>query len=450
MIDTSDHEKQLKEINETVYKHSLELAVKNKTLALLGTLYEIATLALAGEEMATRVTTTIQSEFDFEMVGMLAFNEQQTALHSLAVASSPRVAEIVDTEILKKHFGGPIAGFRKIQESVSSRHMAYTEDFMEMCGTKDARDICARLVSEGQIRASLVYPLIVNEKVIGVLFMSLNRGYGEIVEYEREAMQSFVGVIAIALDKVLLYEELEATNAKLRDLDQQKNEFLSFASHQLRTPLTAIKWSAGAILDQTFGTVPKELVEPVRTIFEESSLMAVFINDYLNVSRIEQGRMEYRFVDTNLFEVLHTTISQMEPSVHEKGLTIALHADEKDLMVWADASKLTQVISNLIDNAVKYTPTGGITISMRALPEGKVRVEMQDTGIGMDKETLGKMFEKFSRGENAKVVNGAGSGLGLFIVKTFVEAHKGTIRVASDGVGKGTLFTIEFPLVAKK
>lgn len=449
MTDTSDHEKQLKEINETVYKHSLELAVKNKTLALLGTLYEIATLALAGEEMAARVTTTIQSEFDFEMVGMLAYDPTRGAFHPLAAAVSTTAMAVVDKETLQKHFVGSAAKFPKIAEAISLRHMVYTEDFAQMCGAAAADEVCAQLINQGHIRSSLVYPLIVNEKVIGVLFLSLNRRYNDIVEYERETMQSLVGVIAIALDKVLLYEELGATNAKLRDLDQQKNEFLSFASHQLRTPLTAIKWSAGAILDSTYGPVPKELKEPVHTIFEESSLMAVFINDYLNVSRIEQGRMEYRFVETNLFEVLETTVSQMQPSVHEKGLTITLQSDEKNLIVWADASKLTQVISNLVDNAVKYTQKGGITISMRAA-EGKAHIEIRDTGIGIDKETLGKMFEKFSRGENAKVVNGAGSGLGLFIVKTFVEAHKGIIRVSSDGVGKGTVFTIEFPLFVQK
>ncbi len=242
-------------------------------------------------------------------------------------------------------------------------------------------------------------------------------------------------------------KELEGMNTRLRDLDQQKNEFLSFASHQLRTPLTAIKWSAGAMLDGMFGEMRPELAEPVRTIFEESSLMAVFINDYLNVSRIEQGRMEYRYVPTNLVEVLKTTASQMGPAVHEKGLTLVVTPSVDTCMVWGDASKLTQVISNLIDNSVKYTEKGTITISL--VPhavEGIVRIEIKDTGIGMDRKTLSKVFDKFARGENAREVNSAGSGLGLFIVKTFVDAHKGKIWIESEGLGKGSMFVIEFPL----
>lgn len=179
--------------------------------------------------------------------------------------------------------------------------------------------------------------------------------------------------------------------------------------------------------------------------------MGVFINDYLNVSHIEQGRMEYRFIPTNMVEVVKTTTAQMEPGIHQKGLTLTAKYENETAMVWGDASKLTQVISNLIDNAIKYTPKGAIAVSVRTLRgEGKVRVEIKDTGIGMDKETLSKVFDKFSRGENAKEVNTAGSGLGLFIVRTFVEAHKGKVWIESEGVGKGSMFIVELPLFVQQ
>ena len=241
-------------------------------------------------------------------------------------------------------------------------------------------------------------------------------------------------------------KELEKTNAQLRELDKQKSEFLSFASHQLRTPLTAIKWSAAAMKDGTFGAIPEPLREPIQTIFEESALMALFINDYLNVSRIEQGSMEYRFVPTDLGLVLRSAVSELEAGIKAKGLTITLEVGEERTMVWADPSKLTQVFTNLIDNALKYTPQGGIGISLHK-KDGKAHVEIKDTGIGMDHDTLKKVFDKFVRGENAKQVNNAGSGLGLFIVKTFVQVHKGSIQIESEGLGKGTMFILEFPLL---
>jgi signal transduction histidine kinase len=245
-------------------------------------------------------------------------------------------------------------------------------------------------------------------------------------------------------------KELEVTNSRLRELDKQKTEFLSYASHQLRTPLTAIKWSAAAILDKTYGDVPKNLSEPLRTIYSESALMAVFINDYLNVTRIEQGKMEYRFVPVNLCSVLVEAEKELRGSIEGKGLSLNVQCDEDRVMVWADPDKLTQVFTNLIDNAVKYTPKGTITLALKKdTRESRVLVEIADTGIGMDEATRQKIFSKFIRGENAIALNSAGSGLGLFIVKTFVEAHKGTVRIESSGLGKGSRFIIELPLLVQ-
>jgi signal transduction histidine kinase len=137
----------------------------------------------------------------------------------------------------------------------------------------------------------------------------------------------------------------------------------------------------------------------------------------------------------------------MRLGVQERGLTLAVDVGSERVIVWGDSGKLVQVFGNIIDNAMKYTPKGGIMVTLKKVPERNVaRVEVRDTGIGMNVETLGRVFEKFSRGDNARVVNTGGSGLGLFIVKTFVEAHKGKIWPESDGVGKGTNFFIELPL----
>jgi signal transduction histidine kinase len=245
-------------------------------------------------------------------------------------------------------------------------------------------------------------------------------------------------------------KELEQSNVRLRELDKQKTEFLSFASHQLRTPLTAIKWSAAAILDGTYGELPGHLEDPIRTIFSQSTLMAVFINDYLNVSRIEQGKMEYRFVPVNLLQTVEDATKELRGAVADRGLTLTMEPTEDRPMVWADPDKLTQVLTNIMDNAMKYTLKGSITISLKRMQkEGKVRVIVADTGIGMDEATLHAVFSKFTRGDNAKQINSTGSGLGLFIVKTFIEAHHGTISIESDGIGRGSRFIIELPLLVQ-
>lgn len=240
---------------------------------------------------------------------------------------------------------------------------------------------------------------------------------------------------------------LEKTNEQLREMDKQKNEFLSYASHQLRTPLTAIKWSASSLVDGSYGPLTAELKEPIQTIFDQSAMMAIFINDYLNVSRIEQGRMEYRFTPINLSTLLEAAAAQLRSAVEAKGITLTLQPERKKIMVWADENKLTQVFTNLIDNSLKYTPQGSIVVSSKVIDEKVVRVSIKDTGIGVEKELIEKLFEKFVRSDNARVVNTSGSGLGLFIVKTFVEAHKGNILIESEGVGKGTSFIVELPLL---
>ena len=443
---------QLRAANESVYKHSLELAVKNKTLSLLDRLYEIATLALEGKEMASRMTSIIQKEFDFEVVGMLAFREKDGTVEPLAFTVSKQV-ESVESEhaqTLGSSLSGVVTRFACIKKAIFEKQMVYTEDFATLCDGTEQKNVCHALSQKGFIRSSLVYPLVVNDKTIGVLVLSLNRVHSEIVAYEQEAMRSFVSVIAIALDKVLLYEALQQANTQLKLLDRQKSEFLSIASHQLRTPLTAIKWSAGAILENSYGDVPKNLHDPLQTIYEESALMAVFINDYLNISRIEQGRMEYHFAEMDVLATLRAVVSEMRPAVGAKGLKfVSTIGDEKALM-WGDGGKLTQVFSNIIDNAIKYTPAGGITVSAKKAPDGStVRVEIQDTGIGIAPETLHTLFEKFTRGQNASDVNSAGSGLGLYVARTFVQAHKGRVWPESEGEGKGTTFVIELPLLTK-
>jgi len=246
-------------------------------------------------------------------------------------------------------------------------------------------------------------------------------------------------------------KELVQSNARLKELDIQKSEFLSFASHQLRTPLTAIKWNAGAVLDHSYGDLPEHLREPIQSIFDQSSLMAVLVNDYLNVSRIEQGKMQYQFGPTDLSQLLTSVAVGLEPILKEKGLQLQTDIPKERIMVWADPGKLNQVFGNIVDNAIKYTPQGSISISLKKMAEKNIaHIEITDTGIGMDAETQSKIFEKFVRGTNAAEVNNGGSGLGLFIVKNFVAAHKGNIWPESHGVGQGTTFFVELPLLVQK
>ncbi len=242
---------------------------------------------------------------------------------------------------------------------------------------------------------------------------------------------------------------LKKANVRLKRLDKLKSEFVSIASHQLRSPLTSIRGYASMLAEGSFGNLPAKAKEPVDRITESSRLMALAIEDYLNVSRIESGNMKYNLTEFNLKEEVEKITDDIRPSAVKKGLMILFRSKLNSKgVVNADIGKSVQIIHNLINNSLKYTPKGSITIIMRDdLKDKKVFVDIVDTGIGMSQETIDRVFEKFERADNANSVNVAGTGLGLFVALKMANAMKGSITAASEGDGKGSVFTFELPLV---
>lgn len=245
-----------------------------------------------------------------------------------------------------------------------------------------------------------------------------------------------------------LAKNLTKANDQLRELDRQKSEFLSIAAHQLRTPLTAIKGYASLILEGSFGAVSQELKAPLETIFVSSTRMVETVADFLNVSKIEQGKMEYRMQRASLSELVQHVVRELEVTMKGKGLTLT-YTDETTggCMVTMDAGKVEHVISNIIDNSIKYTPQGSISVTLTADSGARVaRVTIHDTGAGIPKEALGTLFDKFVRARNAKDINVTGSGLGLYVAREMMKAHGGTVTADSEGEGKGSTFVITLPL----
>lgn len=244
-----------------------------------------------------------------------------------------------------------------------------------------------------------------------------------------------------------LASDLEKANERLKELDQRKSEFVSLASHQLRSPLTAIKGYSSMLLEGSFGELSDKIKEAVDRIFESSERLVNIVEDFLTISRIEQGRLAYNFASADVRALVEGTVADMRPSIEKKGLSLSFDF-EKDKRFFApiDKGKITQVVVNLIDNAVKYTQHGSITARLSKDDARRViRFSVVDTGIGMSPETKAKVFSKFVRANNAHEVNVSGTGLGLYIAKQLVEAHKGKIGAESGGEGKGSTFYFELP-----
>lgn len=244
-----------------------------------------------------------------------------------------------------------------------------------------------------------------------------------------------------------LAKKLERANARLKELDKMKSEFVSIASHQLRSPLTAIRGYASMILEGSFGKLPQKAHGAVERIAEASKFMALSVEDYLNVSRIQSGNMKYELSKFSLKEVASSIADDMRAEGMKRGLLLTFKSSVAGTgSVNADIGKTRQIIQNLIDNALKYTKRGSIAVHVHDDKKRKrVLMSVTDTGIGMSKESLEKLFGKFERARNANEVNVTGTGLGLFVAKTMAEGMGGAVRAESDGEGRGSTFTLELP-----
>lgn len=249
-----------------------------------------------------------------------------------------------------------------------------------------------------------------------------------------------------------LAKDLAKANARLRKLDQLKSEFVSIASHQLRSPLTSIRGYTSMILEGSYGKINKKVTDIISRIQASSRYMALTVEDFLNVSRIESGTMKYAPSDFDICDMVKTVYEDIKPAVTEKQLDFTFASNIKGICtVHADAGKVRQIIQNLIDNATKYTPKGSIAVTLNEQKDKEmVEIIIKDTGIGMAPETLHEIFHKFARAKNANTVNVIGSGLGLYVAKEMAEKMGGSIKAESEGEGKGSTFTIYLPLAGKK
>lgn len=242
-------------------------------------------------------------------------------------------------------------------------------------------------------------------------------------------------------------DSLEEANVKLQSLDKLKSEFISLASHQLRSPLTVIKGYASTLTDGIVGDLTPKQNEIVRHIYTSAQGLASVVEDFLNVTKIEQGGMKYVFTETDIKTIVKDLASDMKIAAEDKHLTFTSSIHELGkYMMQADSVKLKQVFLNLVDNSIKYTKEGFVKVSLTEDKNDKTIIfSVSDSGVGISEETKAKLFTKFARGEGG-ALNAGGSGLGLYLAQEIVKAHKGQIIIDSKGLGKGSTFSVVLPI----
>lgn len=258
-------------------------------------------------------------------------------------------------------------------------------------------------------------------------------------------MDSLCSQLAIAIKNVTFTRELKDANENLQNLDRLKSDFLATMSHELRTPLTSIIGYSDMLLSGLSGDVSDKQRDFLRTILNSGEALLDLINDILDLTKIEAGKLELNLESVHLGSALVSVLSVVKPRARDKNLQITTYLPNELPTLWVDSAKLNQILLNLLTNAIKFTPeTGRIGIEARPTDDGFVQIEVNDTGIGIPPEHLDSVFERFTQIDTSSTRSRGGTGLGLAITRDLIELHQGSITVQSQP-GGGSQFTFTLP-----
>ena len=308
----------------------------------------------------------------------------------------------------------------------------------------------AKRFAEGDMSVSVD---VKTEDEIGVLGKTFNYMVESVSSFSKKLELEVTRKTTLLNERTQLLALLERANRDLRELDKLKSTFLANMSHELRTPMNAIIGYTDLLLDRVDGPLNEEQEKSLKKVVANARHLLQLINDVLDVSKIESGKIDLQPKEIYLKLLIESVIPTFEPMIKQKGLTFTINLNENLLPVYGDEDKVKQIFINLLSNAVKFTHHGGITISAkpseRGIKPGEsplfVEICVEDTGIGIKDEDIGKIFDKFTQVDISTIRQYEGTGLGLNIARGLVALHKGVIWVTSK-YGEGSKFCFTLPL----
>jgi signal transduction histidine kinase len=296
------------------------------------------------------------------------------------------------------------------------------------------------------IKASLIVPLIIDKKLNGILLLG-EKLSGEIFDsQELEVLSLLANQAAISLENARLYEGLSTSNVRLMEASRLKSQFLASMSHELRTPLNSIIGFSKVLLNRLDGDLTERQEAYVKSVHNSSRHLLELINGILDFSRIEAGKFEMKPEKVTLPDLVEECIESSLPLVRDKRLKVERDIPIELPEVYADRTRVKQVLLNLLSNAIKFTSAGRVLVQVRADAEA-VHISVADTGIGISAADLLRLFEPFQRLDNPLAQQADGTGLGLAISKKFVELHHGRIW-AESRENQGSTFHFTLPLAS--
>ncbi len=424
----------------------------DKRLNGLDALHKISRListTLIEDEIFHRLNQPFLVELGFEKFLILTF--QNSSPFTVRVDFGfPRneVAPLVQTFNSKPHILQPV----KQGKVISS-----------LSAPKDIKEVFTGILS---VRQFIITPILSQKNILGIILAGNQSESYTMTEGDEEVISILADQIGHSLANARLFEQVyrstqelerkvqdrtkELTSAleEVQRISKTKSEFISAVSHELRTPLTSIKGYASILMTGKVGTVPEKVRERLEKINKHTDNLVALINNLLDISRIESGRVEMKFLEHDIPSIIANVHDLLIPQMRDKNIQFVTNFDEPLPNVFMDSGQIERVFINLINNAIKFTPISGTITAKVTHDKQKVTVGIADTGIGIKEEDVKKLFTEFYRVDNEINQNVKGTGLGLALVKKIVEAHGGQIWVTSK-VSVGTCFYFTLPTEPK-
>ncbi len=431
-------------LTETLYQHNLDLATVNKTLSLLRKLYQISLLSLDPQVLSQQISEDIRTDLKMEVVGIFSFNPKDDSLTPFNFSKSERLlASLHKLGFLFRDFKIDKVSTRPVLQTLfANKTFVTTKNLSDIWGGVIGEKELATIAEESNIQEVVLYPLITQQAVSGVLLLGINREYEALSEHEKESIGSCVDVIAVALDKAYLYKELQDANANLRDLIKQRESLVHLITHKVKGSFTRSKFLFAEMLAGSFGPLSPELAVMTQKGFESDVEGISTVDLVLNSANLQNGTVKYDMKPVDFKEIVSQLAEEKKKSAEARKLTMNVTIGEGEYQVLGDPFWLKEVVINLLENSIRYTQAGTITVTLEK-HDKIILFSVKDTGVGITEEDKKNLFTEGGRGKDSVKVNVDSTGYGLFSVKLIVDAHKGRIWAESEGQGHGSQFYLE-------
>jgi signal transduction histidine kinase len=410
--------------------------------------------------VAQQVSDAVAFDLGFKVGVILIHDPKKNVLKRVAVSRTEKISIAVNK--LGFHFQGletPLTAKDNITVQVFlDGHSRSTKNVYDVLKPHVTAQQAKYIQDVGELSSSLVFPIEAKGRIIGVMIFSLSVHDPELSEQKKIYIEKTLKMVGVALDSAILYSELKQTsedlknaNVKLQLLDKLKDDFVSIASHELRTPMTAIRSYAWMALNRSDIPLSEKMKKYLSRTLISTERLINLVNDMLNVSRIESGSVEIKPTAFGMNQLVQDVFEEINLKAQEKNIHLSLNKTNIP-KVFADSDKVHQILLNLIGNALKFTPAEG-NISVTFFADGQnLDTTIKDSGVGISKEDLSKLFRKFERLDNSYVAAATtgGTGLGLYICRLLAGKMGGKIWAHSEGLGKGTAFTFSLPIASNE